>query len=328
MGTPPPDRPNFPSPGQTGYWIPPPPPPPPGFGPSGGGQWPLTTPPPPGASAIEAMTRIETSLTYYWVSLLLGGLGAAVSLALVGSLSPGGIGSFGPSLSSHTTPVNALTALAVGAIAGLFSLIALVFVIIAWLTWRSGVNELAGAALEYGPSEAGIADRARRDVLYVLAIFLTELIVGAGIGVAIFLASFVPQTNLPFNRTPMPVTTISPPADLPYITAGWTVVAVGLQLTMYFLALRGLSGALTAVRSNTPPAELEADRTFVLVGALLSVFGILLLVPSVWYVGALGLLSPLVLLYGFYRIRSRFSAWIRAPVRPYSPWSVPPGRAP
>ncbi len=104
--------------------------------------------------------------------------------------------------------------------------------------------------------------------------------------------------------------------------------SVVFNLLTYWFATSGLVGGLLPIAPEPVKAVATSARSFILVGAVLSVLSVTgFFVP---FGSLLGLVSPLVLLYGFWQLRSAYTTWLAAPPRPggfpatavptYPPW--------
>ncbi|MCI4348760.1 MAG: hypothetical protein L3J93_00865 [Thermoplasmata archaeon] len=295
-------------------------PPPPPYGALWGSGWPG----PPGSGTADAVRELRRSITYYEIYLVISILITLVAVALLGSVVFGSAGSLlGPvSMGRMTVPTpNPGAAIAAAVLSVTFAIAGFIILVLAWSTWLGGSNKLARHAGEFGPQAAEAARRARSDWTVTTALFFVNIIVGV-VFVVVLVFEIVSSLAPVSNTT---TTTSAPTVDFSQfvgLVVGVVLISALLAFLLYWFATRGLVGGLGGIAPQEIRTEAETARTIILLGAILSVAGAAgYLVPPVRLVA---LVSPVVLLYGFWRLGGAYDRWLAHPPAPGLPRPLAP----
>jgi hypothetical protein len=308
------------------------PPPPPGYGPPppGWGGWYGGYPAsPPGERTRQAVEDLRRAVNWYLVYLVLGLLGALISAAVLGAVSISSAGPLSGSLGaggSGGLDLSGGDALAVLAVSGLIALAAFIILILSWVTWRTGSKRLAEAAGEYGPEAARAAERGSRDWLYATLIYIFGIVATVVIVFAILFSTIIGNLGSGSNNTTAVTQSIG--ATVVSLAVVVAVASVLFTLLTYWFATGSLVGGFLPIAPAPLKAVASSARSYILVGAFLSFLSVVgFFLP---FGSLLGLLSPLVIVYGFWQLRSAYTTWLAAPPRPgampaapmpsYTPW--------
>lgn len=300
---------------------------------------PIPQMPPPGAvapwyergpSLYELVQKIRGGLQLYVVALLLQFVAAIVSAAVVGYTSAG---LFGGSLDAAKAEGVASGAVGLGLLSGLAVFVAFILIIIAWLRWRDGIRPLPQAAMASGQLYALAAQEAVKNYSRTFWMFILQIL--SAIGFAIVLVAVIIGSvagcigqNSTTNSSGCATHVTGIIGNIVGVTVGYAVVVFVLTLLMYYFATTSLVGALRAIASPAEQTRLDRGRLFAILGVVLSPLGLLNLalvdgninVPAIAFVG---LISPLLLLYGFYELHGAYSSWTASKVDRGPPPTTP-----
>jgi hypothetical protein len=269
----------------------------------------------------EYLGRIDDGIRWYLATLALTLLSAVISAAYVGYVVSGVFS--GGSLST-----SAASSLSPGVSDGLSlsAFVVLILTIVSWVKWRSGVLYLSQSAIEYGTGYLHAADTARKDYSRAVWSFLAILI--GSIIFSIVLAAYV-LSQLANSCSQFGANNTTCLSNGVAVSAGGVVggilafglVAALLEFLQYYFASRSLVDALRPLASSEGQQRLDRGRLAMVVGAALTPVGLvnaglILLGRGFPPLGFVGLLTPLLLLYGLYEIHQAYAAWLARPVPP------------
>lgn len=275
----------------------------------------MMPPPAPGESTRHAVEAILKSIHWYIVYLILTLVSTLVAAALFGVVAFASAGPLSGALPGGTGRSALLTGSALGftALLGLIALFAFVILVLAWAEWRTGAERLERAAGEYGPGAAAAASAGKASWLYATVIFLVGLITSIAVVVLITIATVARSFGPTARGNPAAITT-SAAASLVELAIIVGIVSTVFSFLTYWFATRGLVGGFAPIAPPPILAQARSARTWVLLGAFLSVLDVAgYLLP---FGSLLGVVAPLVILVGFWRLRGAYVAWLAAPPRP------------
>lgn len=275
----------------------------------------MMPPPAPGESTRQAVEAILKSIHWYVVYLILTLVSTLAAAALLGVVSFTSAGPLSGALPGGTGRSAVLSGSALGftALLGLIGLFAFVILVLAWAEWRTGAERLARAAGEYGPGAAAAASSGKDSWLYATVIFLVGLVTSITIAVYIVVSEVARSIGSLGRGNPSAISS-SAAASVLEVAIVVGIVGTVFSFLTYWFATRGLVGGLAPIAPPPIQAQARSARAVVLLGAVLSVLGVAgYFLP---FGSLLGVVAPLVILFGFWRLRGAYVAWLAAPPKP------------
>jgi hypothetical protein len=334
------------------------PPPPVAYQPRAGAYPPAGPPVGPGSwwafrplPVREHLGRIREGIRWYLLVLLLNFLSAIAGAAFVGYV----VGGVFSGSTANAPTAGAAVASGVSTALGLVGLLTLIFTIVSWLKWRSGIRPLPESAMEFGPAYWTAAESAKKDygrtVWAFLSVFLASLIFIIAI-VAYAVSQVINACGgLGANNTGCVSSSANVAGGVLGATLAFGLVVALLEFLMYYFSSRSLVDAIRLISGPAEQQRLDRGRLWMVVGAAITPVGLvnaaLILEGHAFEpLAFVGILSPLLLLYGLYEIHGAYSAWLERrsppptgppasgppyappPVQPYSPPMAQPYGAP
>jgi len=210
---------------------------------------------------------------------------------------------------------------------GLVGFLTLIFTIVSWVKWRSGIRPLPDSAAAYGPAYWNAAESAKKDygrtVWSFLSIFIATIIFV--IATVVYAVSQVLShcPGLTANNTTCLSNTGVLVGGILGATLAFGLVVALLQFLMYFFSSRSLVDAVRPLSGPEEQKHLDRGRLAMVVGAALTPVGLvnagLILYGHPFEpLAFVGILTPLLLLYGMYEIHGAYSRWLERPSLPPS----------
>jgi hypothetical protein len=210
--------------------------------------------------------------------------------------------------------------LAVSVVVTLLSIVLLILVLVSWLRWRDGVRPLPRSAPSLGASYVSVASSAARDYARTVWAYIAALAfsVGSGFALEFIAASHVGSTFCETGSTGQTcTTTVSSSTETLIATLAFGLFLQILFILVYYFSTRSLRGALRPLASPLQQQQLDRGRIVMLAGAaiapvsLLNV-GLALGDVSLGAFSLVGVISPVLLVYGMYQIYHAYDVWCRA----------------
>ncbi|MCI4357861.1 MAG: hypothetical protein L3J95_05835 [Thermoplasmata archaeon] len=296
------------------YGVPPGGPPPPGYP-----IYPAWVPAPqspPGDRTRRAVEALKNSIDWYLTYLALTVLTALAAAAL---LSEATFSSAGPLSGAFRSvgrqgPTYSLGyLLAVGALVGLIEVVGIIVLVVAWVKWRTGADRLSSSAGEFGVAAGEAARGAVRSWTYATVLYILGIVATLIVALALVAASISSVLGQGATNRSMAISQ-AVTASLAEIVVVVGVVSFVFTFLTYWFATGGLVAGLVPIAPGALREKAQGARIVILLGAALTVLGVAgLLVP---FGGLLGVVSPLVILYGFWKLRGAYQSWLSAPPQP------------
>jgi len=299
------------------------------------GSWPPET--------VRSLSEIRKGISYYRFYLLLAIVAGLVTIgaaAASGTTSVSGItvppsnwGSGNNSSALNATSSLTSANLGIVALAGVAELVGFVFLLVSWITWRGGVRALVNAT---GGPYAGPAGAAAEEASTAYGRTVLTFIIG--LVVAILLATLLVAAIIASVTSGCvagaPTTCTAPTGDQ-FAQARATIIGVTVAIAIfgailnviaYHFATRSFEATLRPFGSAPAHARVVAARPWILLGAALAPIGLAaLLAPAL---GLIGLVSPILVLYGFQEVVGGFDTWLESPPPAPTPAAPPPPEPP